>query len=167
MEVLDTLGIHWQQLLINVIGFILLFLVLRKYLWGPFTKLLDDRRDEIQGAYDGIEQKEAEIARIQADYEQHLENIKEEAHQKLQDAIREGQLLARKIEDDARAKADGIVQKGHAEVEAEFTKAKVQLKEFIVDTSVKAAEKVIRETLDDAKHRKLIEDYIKELADVG
>ncbi len=167
MEVLDTLGIHWQQLLINIIGFILLYLVLRKFLWGPFMKLLDDRRDEIKGAYDGIEEKEAGIKKLKAEYEQHLENIKEEAHVKLQEAIREGQLLARKIEDDARAKADGIVKKGQAEVVAEYAKAKVELKEFIIDTSVAAAEKVIRETLDDAKHRRLIEDYIKELADVG
>jgi F-type H+-transporting ATPase subunit b len=167
MEVLETLGIHWQQLLINIIGFILLYLVLRKFLWGPFMKLLDDRRDEIKGAYDGIEEKEAGIKKLKAEYEQHLENIKEEAHVKLQEAIREGQLLARKIEDDARAKADGIVKKGQAEVVAEYTKAKVELKEFIIDTSVAAAEKVIRETLDDAKHRRLIEDYIRELADVG
>lgn len=166
MEVLNTLGIHWDQLLINIIGFILLFLLLRKYLWGPFTKLLDDRRDEIQNAYDGIETKEAEITRLKTKYEEHLAHIQEETHLKLQEAIREGQLLARKIEDDARIKADLIEQKGHDEVVAEYTKAKVQLRDFIIETSVKAAEKVIRETIDESTHRRLIEDYIEELADV-
>lgn len=166
MEVLDALGIHWQQLLVNIIGFLLLFWLLKKFLWGPFTKLLDARRDEIQNAYDGIEQKESEIASLKKEYEGHLARIQEEAHQKLQEAIREGQLLARKIEENARVKADKIVEKGHAEVVAELTKAKVELRDFIIDVSVKAAEKVVKETFDDAQHRKLIEGYIEELANV-
>lgn len=166
MGILDTLGIHWQQLLVNIIGFLLLFWLLKKFLWGPFTKMLDDRRDEIQNAYDGIETKEADVARLKNEYEEHLAHIKEETHLKLQEAIREGQLLARKIEDDARIKADQIEQKGHEEVVAEYTKAKVQLRDFIIDTTVKAAEKVIREKMDDAAHRRLIENYIEELADV-
>jgi len=167
MEIFATLGIHWQQLLVNIIGFLLLYWLLRKFLWGPFTKLLDDRRDDIQKAYDGIEQKEAEISALKAEYEEHLSHIQEEAHQRLQEAIREGQLLARKIEEDGRAKADRIVQKGYDEVRAEYTKAKVELRDFIVETSVKAAEKVIKQTLDEPKHRKLVEEYIEELADVG
>jgi F-type H+-transporting ATPase subunit b len=151
---------------VNIIGFILLYWLLRKFLWGPFTKLLDDRRDEIQGAYDGIEKKEADISALKAEYEDHLAKIQEEAHQKLQEAIREGQNLAKKIEEDARVKADGIVQKGHDEVAAEFAKAKVELRDFIIETSVKAAEKVVKETLDETKHRRIIEDYIEEIADV-
>ena len=166
MEILETLGIHWEQLLVNIIGFLAMFFLLRRLVWKPFTKLLDDRRDEIQSAYDGIETKEADIERLKNEYEEHLAHIKEEAHQKLQEAIREGQLLARKIEEDARMKADKIVQKGHEEVVAEYTKARVQLRDFIVETSVKAAEKVINEEIDEAAHRRLIEDYIEELADV-
>ena len=165
-NILESLHIYWQQLVVNIVGFLLLFLLLKKLAWGPFMKLLDDRRDEIQGAYDGIEEEQARIAELKKEYEAHLAKIEEEAHQKLQDAILDGQEIARKIEEDAKLTAEKIIEKSHSEIVHEIAKAKVQLRDFIVESAVYASEKVIRERLDDELHRRLIENYIEELADV-
>ena len=48
MEALESLGIDWKMLVAQVVNFIILLLILRKFLFGPIVKLLDDRRKTIE-----------------------------------------------------------------------------------------------------------------------
>lgn len=154
------MDLQWQQLLTHAIGFIITVWLLKKFAWGPLMSIMDERREKIAGEFQQIEDERAKIAELTAEYEEKLKNIDAERRQKLVEAVNEGKKIAEDVKAAARDEAREIAQKAKADLEREVAKAKVQLKEEMVSITMGAAEKILREKLDDAKHRELIGGFI-------
>ncbi|RKZ13074.1 F0F1 ATP synthase subunit B, partial [bacterium] len=77
-----------------------------------------------------------------------------------------GEDLAARLEAEAREKASNILGKGESELEREVASARSELRAQVVTMAIGAAEMLIKERLDEAKHRQLVEDYIQSLGDV-
>lgn len=154
------MDLQWQQLLTHAIGFIITVWLLKKFAWGPLMSIMDERREKIAGEFQQIEDEKAKVAELTAEYEEKLKNIDAERRQKLVEAVNEGKKIAEDVKAAARDEAREIAQKAKADLEREVAKAKVQLKEEMVSITMGAAEKILREKLDDAKHRELIGGFI-------
>jgi F-type H+-transporting ATPase subunit b len=73
-----------------------------------------------------------------------------------------GERLKEESRQEATKQAQVIVDRTRAELEAERDKIVEDLRREFVNISISAAEKVIKETLDKEKHRKLIEETLQE-----
>ena len=100
------------------------------------------------------------------DFESKLGDIKVIEREKIQEAVKRGEELADGIVTDARSQADTTRQKAEADLDIEAQKARVELRDSVVNMAVGAAEKVIGERLDDQKHRQLIQEYIDNLGEL-
>ena len=89
------------------------------------------------------------------------------AGEKVQEAVKRGEVTADGIVDKARAGADEIRRKADQDIEFEAQKAQIELRDSVVSLAIGAAEKVIGERLDDDLHRKLITEYIEGLKPYG
>jgi F-type H+-transporting ATPase subunit b len=154
------------QLLTTLVGFLLLVWILGKYAWGPVINLLDERRDKIRKDYEDAEKTRDEAGELKADFESKLGDIKSIERERVQEAVKRGEGLADNIVAKARQDADATREKVSQDLEIESQKAQVQLRDTVVSLAVGAAEKVIREKLDDQQHRKLIEEYIDGLGEL-
>ncbi len=155
------------QLLTQVLGFIIFVLILKKYAWGPILDLLDQRRDKIDGDYEAAEKNLAEAEQLKGDFESKLADIKVIEREKVQEAVKRGEDLAEGIVGKARAQAEEVKTKAAQDLEIETQKAQLELRDSVVSMAIGAAEKVIGEQLDDALHRKLIQDYIDSMGVPG
>ena len=157
------MGISLPEILTQAFGFILLVLVLKKLAWIPLLELLDERRYKIQEGFSQIEQAKKDVEKLKADYEYAKTHIEEEAREKLQQAIDEGTKIARELQETARKEARAVLEKAKENITLEMTKAKVTLRQEIVDLTLGATEKLIREKLDETKDKELVLDFIEEL----
>lgn len=153
------------QLLTQLVGFIILVWILKKYAWGPILDLLDQRRDKIDGDYAAAEKNLAEAEQLKGDFEIKLTDIKVIEREKVQEAVKRGEDLAEGIVGKARNQAEDLKAKADQDIELESHKAQLELRDSVVAMALGAAEKVIGERLDDNLHRKLIEDYINEIGE--
>jgi len=151
---------NWINLATTVAGFLLFVWVLAKFAWGPILSLLDQRRDDIQGDYDAAERNLAEAEELKGEFESKLQDIKVIEREKVQEAVKRGEDLAHTIVDKAHQDAAQKVAKAEQDIELESHQAQLVLRDSVVDMAIGAAEKVIGERLDDAMHRKLIQEYI-------
>jgi len=142
------------------LGFMILYLILKRFAFGPVLKAMDARRDRIASDFKQIEDRQEEVRKLMEDYEQRIATIEEEARARRRDAVREGQRLAEQLKEDARQDAETLIRKGRDLIEMEKAKASVELRDQIVELTIAAAEKVIRERLDDESHRRLISEFI-------
>ncbi len=152
-------------LVTNILAFILLLLILRKFAWGPILKMLDDRRDKVQGDYATAKAKVDEAEGLRQGFEDKLDDIKGLERERVQEAVKRGESIAASLERAARDKAEDIREKGHADLDRDVATARLELRETVVSMTITAAEKLVKEKLDDAKHRQLIEDFISGLGD--
>jgi F-type H+-transporting ATPase subunit b len=154
---------NWPQLITTAIGFLILVGIMKKYAWGPILDMLDARRDKIENDYAAAEKELSEAETLKSDFEGKLGEIAVIQREKVQEAVKKGEELRDGIVAKARGEMDEAREKGMQALEIETRKAELQLRDDVADLAIGAAEKLIGERLDDAKHRQLIQQYIDQL----
>ncbi|MBI5194220.1 MAG: F0F1 ATP synthase subunit B [Nitrospirae bacterium] len=160
------MNLEIQQILTQAFGFIILLFLLKKFAWKPLLSLLDERRDKIASEFNTIERVKSEIARLEEDYKSKLADIDNHSRQKIQEAISEGQRIAAEIQDKAREDANKAIEKAKANIEIEVAKARMELRSQMANIAIKAAEKILKEDLDDSRHKNLVMGFIENLESV-
>ena len=157
------ISLEWQQILTHIVGFVIVLWILKKYAWKPLLNMIDERREKIQSDYDNAAEELKKAERLHANYEKRMKEAESEVRTKIQGAVREGQNMAAEIKEAARNEGRELIERAKEELSRDVDKAKVQLKLDIVRMTLAAAEKMIDEKLDEAKHRELIESFIDDV----
>ena len=152
------------QVLTQILGFLILLWAMRKWAWGPIMATLEARRERIAGEFAAADRARAEAAELRAKYEAELRTIDAQARQKLQEAVVEGQRTAGEIRQQAQAEAQARVHRAEDEIAREREKAKELLKEQVISLSMRTAEKILRQKLDDPTQRRLVGEFVDEVA---
>ncbi len=163
---LKALGIDLAQILTTILGFVAVVLILRSTAWNPILDFLDARREKIRKDYADAETALKEAEGLKGDFEAKLADIRTIERERVQEAVKRGEGVADGIVAEARAKAEATYAKAQADIEVEAEKAQLQLRADVVDMTIKAAERLIGERLDDEKHRRLIREYVESLGQV-
>lgn len=158
MELIDV-----RQVLTQILGFLLMVGILRRYAWGPLIGMLEARREKIAGEFKEAERLKAEALEMKAGYDAQLKTIEGHARHRMNEAVAEGQRVAGELR--AQAQKDALVRMETAadEIMREREKAKEVLKNQVIDLSLRTAEKILRTKLDDAAQRKLAGEFIDEV----
>ncbi len=157
------LDISWQALLIQIVGFLLLVAVMKKYLFGPIGGILEARQNDIQGTLDQIQRDRQAMETSRQEYEARLAAIEAEARDRIQNAIKEAQGMKDEIVGAARTEADRLVSHARDEIVREKQQALVELRTHVADLAVNAAGKILRRSVDDRTHRELVSDFINQV----
>ena len=151
------------QILTHVLAFLIMLWVLRKFAWKPFLGILEERRAQIQSDFDTAAAKRREAEETAARYTAQMKDIENEKRARIQEGIGEGRKIADEIREEARGEAKKIIDKAREDIQRDVAKAQVELKEKIVAMTMTATERVIRQTLDQEGHRRLVTNFIDEL----
>jgi len=147
----------------TAITFLVLVFVLSKYAWKPLLKSLQDREDAIRQALGQAEKARAEAAELLKQNEQNLARAEEE-YRKI---IREGKAFGEKLKEEIVAKAQlqaqREIQQAKEEIQRDVDAAKQQLRNEVADLAVQAAGKILDETLDAQKHKKIVDGFLNQL----
>ena len=164
----------------QIIGFLLMVWILRRYAWGPVLGMLEARRQKIAGEFAAADRAKAEANELKTRYEQELRGIEAQARQRLQEAVVEGQHVAAEIKTQAQREAEGQrvageiraqaqkeagdrLARAQDEIAREREKAKESLKLQVIKLSMRTAEKILHRKLDDSTHRELVGEFIDEV----
>lgn len=163
MELLHTLGIDPYSFIIQVVGFIILVILLRKFLFTPVLGMLANRQKDISDTFDKIENDRKAAESLKQEYESRITQIEAEARTRIQEAIKEAQASKDTIVNEARDQASAIISRGKSEIENERDKAIVALRREVASLAVGAAGKILERNLDEEAHRKLVDDFINKV----
>ncbi len=157
-----SLGINLPLLVVFVVNFIVLLVMLRLFLYKPVMKVLDERAKRAREAIELAEATKKEYDQAKDEVQKQIEKGRQEAQAIIGQAMQVSERLKEESRQEAAKQAQGIVDRARSELEAERDKMVGDLRREFVAISIAAAEKVIKETLDREKHRKLIEETLQE-----
>ena len=155
--------IDWPLVLTQVLGFVILVLILRATAWEPLIAMLEDRRQKIAGEFQDAKRLQGEADALKAKYDQELRIIEAHARKRMLEAVAEGQKVAAEIKAQAHADATARIARADEEIVHQLEKSRAVLKEQMAALSIRAAERLLREKLDDADQRRLVERFIEEV----
>jgi F-type H+-transporting ATPase subunit b len=157
------LQLDLQQILSQAASFLLLLWILKRFAWKPLLAILDQRRALIEEELRQAAQQRAQLERLQQDYRQRLAAIEDEARSKIQQAVLEGKRIAVEIQEQARAQGLAILTKSKETVELELAKAREVLKGQVIEMTLEALERMMRQKLDPKADRQLVDEILGEL----
>ena len=157
-----SLGVNLPLLVVFIINFIVLFVLLRLFLYKPVMKMLDERAKRTKDAMELAEAIKKEFEQAKTEVQKQIEKGRLEAQAVITQAMQVGERLKEESRQEATKQAQTIVDRTRSELETERDKIVGDLRREFVDIAISAAEKVIKETLDKEKHRKLIEETLRE-----
>lgn len=158
-QIIDQIG----PTITTIIAFVIFAGVMKKYAWGPVTKVLDERQKKIENGFAEIKSKQDAAAALEGQLQERLRNIENEARARIQEAIADGRRLSSEITEKAHEEANQIIERAKRNIELEIAKARVELRDEIVGMTIKASERLLRERLDDAGQRRLVGTFIDDL----
>lgn len=156
--------IDWGQVLTQIIGFLLVLAILKKFAWGPILDLLEARREKIRREFADIDVEKARAHELKAKLESELKAIEAQARVKIQEGVQEGERVGAEIKDKARHDAHVLLQRADEQIARERDKAQVQLRDDMTSMVLAATERILHEKLDPAQHKKQIEGFLDAVA---
>lgn len=156
---MDALGINLGYLLVYTCSFAIIFIVLRSWVFGPLTTMLEKRRQTIaQGLEDARIAAEA-----RANAEKEAQTIVAEAQSKAADIMRDATERAEHVEEEIRVQAEADVVKSRtaalAELEGERNRMLAELRGQVATLAIAAAQKLIGESMDEKHQRSLLSEF--------
>lgn len=157
--------INWIGLMFwTWLVFLVLLLVLRKWAWGPILGALSAREARIQEAIDSAAREREEAAKLLQEHRELLDGSRDEAQKILAESRKASERLRGELLDEARKQRDQIVERAREDIERERDAALDILRREAVDLSISAAGRVLEREVDSAENRRLVEEYLADLA---
>ena len=155
------------EILTQLVAFLLVFWILKKYAFGAVFKILEERRDVISSDLAAAENKKRELEGLKLDYERRMQKIEQESRAKIQEAIQDGQRIAGEIRVKAHDDAVTQVDRAKREIAQEIQKAKSEMRRQIIVLSTQIAEKLIAKNLTDAENERYVESILNQTGDIS
>lgn len=158
-----VLGLNAGALILQIATYVIVFVILKKYAFGPIVKTLDDRRSKIEEGLDTAAKMETAKVELEEHKEKVLTEARKEAAKIVAESKKEGAGIVATAETTAQAKADKIVADAKAKVADDVATAQKSLSKQLAGLVRQASEKVLRTKLDDKADAALVEKATKEL----
>ena len=155
-----SLGLFFWQLIL----FVALVLLLKKFAWKPILNAVNDREEGILKALESAENARKEMQNLTADNERILKEARIERDAMLKEAREMKDGIISEAKSEAHAQATKVIDQAKATIESEKHAAIAEIKNQVAELSLEIAEKVMRNELSDKnKQIKLVEDMLKEV----
>ena len=150
--------------IVELVTFLIMLAILARYVYPEIVKLAEARQRQI-----AEQLREAEEARTAAEQrlkeaEEKLNDARKTAQGVIEAAAKSAEQLRQEMRQKAEEESKRTVEAARKEIEAERDQAVRSVRSEVASLVVAATEKVIGETLDDDKHRQLIDKAINEVA---
>lgn len=165
MQTLEIISVNFWQILISLANLVILFLLMKKFLYKPVHKMLDERQKAIDSQYKDADDAKR-IAEEERDvWEQKMQTAQTQANEILQNATANASRRSDAIIAEAKDKADGIVRSAENEAELQRIKAADDIKNDIVDISSVLTEKLLSREINADDHKALIDSFLEDIGD--
>lgn len=160
--------LDWQLLAdscLTIIAIFVLFLALSYFLFNPARKLLNNRKEKIQGELETARKDMEDARSLKAEYESKLQEINKEAESILSDARKRALNNENQIIAQAKEEAAAILDRARTEAELEKQKMSDDIKKEMISIASLMAGKVVSASIDTTVQNQLIDETLKEMGD--
>ena len=152
-----------KSLIVQMVNFLVLLLILWRLLYRPLLAKMQERTQAIQRALEEAQAARAEVARAQEENATRLRQAYTEAASIREQALKEAAEEQKRLVEAARAEAQRLVNSGKAQLDADLRRAREELRREVAELATAVAEKLIKKSLRDEDHRRIVAESIGHL----
>jgi F-type H+-transporting ATPase subunit b len=155
---------HLDELVIGLIAFAIVFGFLAKKLLPNINKVLEERREAIEGGIEKADAAKIEAESVLEQYKAQLAEARHEAARMRQEATEQGTAIIQEMKAEGQRQREEIIAAGHAQIEADRKAAAAALRQDVGKLATDLAGKLVGESLEDhARQSRTIDRFLDEL----
>ncbi|HDC8823078.1 TPA: F0F1 ATP synthase subunit B [Staphylococcus aureus] len=158
-------GVEWGTVIVQVLTFIVLLALLKKFAWGPLKDVMDKRERDINRDIDDAEQAKLNAQKLEEENKQKLKETQEEFQKILEDAKVQARQQQEQIIHEANVRANGMIETAQSEINSQKERAIADINNQVSELSVLIASKVLRKEISEQDQKALVDKYLKEAGD--
>lgn len=152
------------EIVIGLICFGIVFLVFYKKLVPSINRVLDERREAIEGGMEKAEAAQAEARQTLESYKEQLAEARHEAARLRQEAKEQGTALIAEMREEGQRQREEIIAAGHAQIAADRAQAAENLRQDVGKLAIDLAGRLVGESLEEhARQSRTIDRFLDEL----
>jgi len=147
----------------TIVCFGITFFILKRYAFGFIQKAIDERRERIHRSIEEAEKARTEARRLLEEHRARIGQARGQAEQILSEARKVGESMARRVKEETEADRQRRLEETKRQIEAETQRALEQIRTEVAELTLIATTKVTGKVLEDADHKRLIDEAIRDL----
>ena len=156
---MDKLGINLGYLLVQVFNFLIIFIVLRAWVYKPITRMLDKRRETIAKGLEDARVAAEACANAETEAQKIIADAQAKAGQTIREASDRAQLAAKDVKAQAEAEIAKNREAAMAEAVEERNRMLGELRGQVAALAIAAAQKLVGEALDEKRQHSLLQEF--------
>ena len=159
----NFVGVNFWTMIFAWVNLLILYIFLKKLLFVPMKKMIDDRQKEIDDMYSDAESAKDGAAQLKNEYEEKISHAESESEEILKNALRRAQLKEEEILKGANEEASRVLERAEEQIELEKKRALNEVKNEVSSMAIGIASAVIERDVSESEHRDLIDDFINNI----
>ncbi len=165
MQSSEVISVNLWQIIISLCNLLILFLILKKFLYQPVKKILEQRQQLIDEQFETAKRAEVAALSSKKSYEEKLSKAQAEAEEIIKEANKKAERRSDKIILNAKEKADTIIRQAETDAKLEMQKAESEIKREITEVSSMLTEKILEREIKSSDHRSFIDSFIEKIGE--
>jgi F-type H+-transporting ATPase subunit b len=157
------LHIQWSTFFIQIVAFLILYLLLSKFAFGPLFGMMEKRRQLVKDQLQTADNNRKQAEQLLEEQKQALQQARKEAYDIIEQAKQTSTKQADEIIHAARAETTRLKDEALQDIVSEKNKAVAALRSQVGAMSVMIASKIIEKQIDEKSQEQLVEHYLKEV----
>lgn len=163
MELIKDFGINPILLGAQVVNFLVVLLILRRFLYKPITQLLQKRQDAIKEGFRNAEEARKKLEQVIQDEKNILRNAHSQAKKILEDARFQSLTLSGEIQENAKRLSEKILKEGRLQIERETKETEKKLMAKVSDLALKLLQKSIEHLFSEREQEEVMNKALKKI----
>lgn len=163
MELLHQFGFDPILLLAQIVNFVIVLWVLKKFLYKPVLTMLEERKRTIEEGLEKAERAQKLLEEIEEKEKNILKKAQQEALRILEDARNSALNIAKKAEEDALKQSERIIKETKEQIAQETQEVEKRLTLHISTIAVEFLKKTVGDLFTEETQEKIMQQAIKEL----
>ena len=166
-DILNLFGLEGKLFIAQIINFAILLFILKKFLYEPIAKMMEERKAKIKQGLDDAENAKKTLLEADSKKILILKEAKLDANKILENTKKSSESLKQKSSEDAKKQAAEIVDNAKKQAQAEFDKASKQVGSLSVDLSKKIVSKILSEIFTEQDKTAILSKAVEKIENGG
>ena len=163
MEILHTFGLDPYLLLAQIVNFLIILYVLKRFLYPPLFKVFKKREELVKESIQKAEENEKILEKTKNLEKEVIQKAKITADEIIEEAHEQAADIMKKADEDTKQKTDKMLKDARAQIELESSEAKKQLNNYVMDLSLELLKKTLANIFSSKEQSEIVDRALKEM----
>ncbi len=165
MQSLEIISVNFWQILISLCNLLIIFLIMKKFLFGPVQAMMKTRREQVDKIYSDADESRTSANQMKQEYEQKMASARQEADTLIKTATQTAQRKSDQIVAEANSQASHVKQKAEEEIAQQKKQMLQDIRSEISGLAVDIASKVVEREINQKDYDGFVDEFIQNVGE--